>query len=676
MKPLELARRLREEIARHNVAYYLEDAPSIPDADYDVLVRELRDLERDHPEVRDVNSVSQRVGVAVSGTFGEVQHAEAMLSLDNVFDALELRSWGERVARVLGADPEVIEFAVEPKIDGLALSIGYQDGVLTRAATRGDGRIGEDVTENVRTIANVPRRLTATPGGRFEVRGEVYLANDDFVALNRLQREAGEKEFANPRNAAAGSLRQKDPQVSARRPLSFLAYQLVDLESSLSIDSYLETIAQLRRWGFTTARETQRSVGVTAMIGRADWFEAHRHELTYQIDGVVIKLDSLAQRQVLGFTSRAPRWAIARKLPPEERTTRLVAIEVSIGRTGRATPFAILEPVVVAGSTVSMATLHNQDQVSSKDVRPGDLVIVRKAGDVIPEVVAPVPEPGRRRSGAWRFPTKCPVCEGPLERIGDESDTYCVNRACPAQLTQQVIHFASRAALDIEGLGEQRVGQLLAEGLIGDVADLFYLRAADLSSLEGLGEVSASALVSAISAAKNRPLSRLLVALGIRHVGPVAARQLATTFTTYEALARASLEELEVVDGIGPVIAASVYEYCRDEESRRRIERLVEAGFDLQEPREALTGSRSLAQRAVVITGSIEGFSRDEAEAAVVAHGGTSPGSVSKKTYCLVVGESPGAAKVSRALELGVATIPASEFVHLLETGSWNATIS
>jgi DNA ligase (NAD+) len=599
-----------------------------------------------------------------------------MLSLDNVFDVDELSGWAERVARGLGVEPATLDFAVEPKIDGLALSITYVDGALVQGATRGDGRVGEDVTDNVRTIRNLPQQLRAAPRARVEVRGEVFIAKQDFLALNVLQRERGLKEFANPRNAAAGSLRQKDPAVSRTRPLSFLGYQLVDLDGSMTFESYHDTIEQLARWGFFTATETVVVTGAQSMVERSNWFEEHRHSLDYEIDGIVVKVDDLSQRATLGFTSRAPRWAIARKLPPEERTTRLLGIEVSIGRTGRATPFAVLEPVVVAGSTVSMATLHNEDQVAQKDVRPGDLVIVRKAGDVIPEVVGAVRVPGARRKPAWRFPANCPECGAALVRVGDQSDTYCVNPACPAQLMAQVVHFGSRAALDIEGLGESRVAQLLAAHLVSDVADLFALRVDDLSPLEGWGQLSATSLVAAIEGAKTAPLSRVLVGLGIRHVGPVAARELATTFGTYEALADAPLETLEAIDGVGPVIAASVYEYCREPESRERMTRLVGDGLALVEPVSESRLAQTLEGRAVVVTGGLEGYSRDEAQDAIIARGGVSPGSVSKKTYCVVVGEAPGASKLTRASELGVALIPATGFRELLETGTWSATLS
>jgi DNA ligase (NAD+) len=674
--PAERVAWLRGEIIRHNEAYFIHDTPNIPDADYDVLVRELRVLEATHPELRDADSVSEHVGARDVTLFQAVVHAEAMLSLDNVFDAPELRQWAERVAKGVGSDAETLRFAVEPKIDGLALSITFFNGALEQAATRGDGRVGEDVTENVRTIRNVPSTLPGVSTGRLEVRGEVFLARDDFHDLNRRQRDQGAKEFANPRNAAAGSLRQKDSRVSAQRPLSFLAYQLVDVSGTFSFTKYLETIRQLADWGFLTAKETRLEVGTEAMVARSDWYEEHRHDFRYDIDGVVVKLDDLAQRERLGFTSRAPRWAIARKLPPEERTTRLLAIEVSIGRTGRATPFAVLEPVVVAGSTVSMATLHNQDQVAAKDVRPGDLVIVRKAGDVIPEVVSAVAEPGRRRKKKWTFPTNCPDCGQPLERSNDESDTYCVNPACPAQQLQQIVHFASRGALDIEGLGEQRVAQLLAAGLISDVADLFTLRVEDVAALEGLGELSATSLVREIEKAKSTALSRVLVGLGIRHVGPVAARELATHFRSYAALASAPLDELEALAGVGPIIAQSVYQYCREDESRERAARFVANGLALVEPESDRVLEATLQGRAVVVTGALEGYSRDGAEAAIVARGGTSPGSVSKKTYCVVVGEAPGASKLVRAEELGIPRVGASEFETLLRTGAWTTSLA
>ena len=660
----------------HNEAYHVLDAPTIPDADYDALVRELRALEEEFPELNVEDSVTHRVGAPVSTVFTPVRHAEPMLSLDNVFDHDELRAWSERAAKGLGTDATNLVFMVEPKIDGLALSIRYVDGELTQAATRGDGRVGEDVTDNVRQIPNVPASLGPRVRGNLEVRGEVFLAKSDFLTMNARQRELGLKEFANPRNAAAGSLRQKDPAVTASRPLSFLSYQLVDLDHTLTFTSYSATTAQLADWGFLTAQESTLEVGAAAMIARSDWFEEHRHELRYQIDGIVVKIDDLALRERLGFTSRAPRWAIARKLPPEERTTRLLDIEVSVGRTGRVTPFAVLEPIVVAGSTVSLATLHNQDQVALKDVRPGDLVIVRKAGDVIPEVVSAVREPGRRRKGPWKFPLVCPDCGSALVRVGEERDTYCVNPACPAQQLQRIVHFAAREALDIEGLGEQRVAQLLSEGLVNDVADLFMLRVEDLSPLEGLGDLSATSLVNAIAGAKEMPLSRLLVALGIRHVGPVAARELAHAFHSFDAIVRASSEELEAVNGVGPVIAASVFRYCREDENVARLERFRESGLSLLEPDVATSLAQTLADRAVVVTGAVEGYSRDEAGAAIVARGGSAPGSVSKKTYCVVIGEAPGASKLSKARDLAIPMVPSGEFGVLLETGQWRTVLS
>jgi len=668
--PAKRIAQLREEIAEHAHHYFVSDAPVIPDADYDALVKELQRLEEENPEFASEASPTSKVGSDVSELFAPVTHGRVMLSLDNVFDEAELREWAERTLKLVGHDD--VAFSVEPKIDGLALSVTYVDGVRVQAATRGDGRTGEDVTANVATMSSVPSSLVLSSTGRLEVRGEVFISKADFITLNERQAAASEKLFANPRNTAAGSLRQKDPAMTAQRPLQFLAYQLVVLDGHDDIAAmtrHADVLSQLSQWGFVTAPTTQHVVGADAMVRAAGWFDEHRHDLPYEIDGVVIKVDDLADRERLGATSRAPRWAIARKLPPEERTTTLHAIEVSIGRTGRATPYAVLEPVVVAGSTVSLATLHNEDQVRLKDVRPGDLVIVRKAGDVIPEIVGHVPRKGQRRAHAWEFPRECPVCGGELVRRGEESDTYCINVACPAQTRAQIEHFASRSAMDIEGLGEQRVLQLLAEGLIRDIADLYSLRVETLAEREGMGELSATALVSAIAQSATQPLSRVLIGLGIRHVGPVAARAIASHFITMDRLRTATSDELAAIDGVGPVIAASVVTFLDDEDNRTLIDRLAAAGLALEEPVVVSDHAPTLAGKAVVVTGAVEGFTRDEAEAAVIARGGTSPGSVSKKTFCLVVGAAPGASKVTKAADLGIPVVPQEKFVELLNTG-------
>jgi DNA ligase (NAD+) len=669
--PAERVAELRELIAFHSERYFVEDSPVIPDADYDQLVKELLALEAAHPELIVETSPSHKVGAPTSTSFAPVTHGQPMLSLDNVFDTDELREWSDRLVRSLTRDD--VEFSIEPKIDGLALSILYVDGRFSIAATRGDGRVGEDVTANVATMATVPPVLQGLNSkGRLEVRGEVYIDKASFEALNNSLAKAGEKLFANPRNTAAGSLRQKDPVATAQRPLSFLAYQLVVLAGHDEIAAFQghdESLRALAAFGFTTAPTTQHVRGTEAMVTASEWFEEHRHDLPYEIDGVVIKATRLADRDALGSTSRAPRWAIARKLPPEERTTKLLAIEVSIGRTGRATPYAVLEPVVVAGSTVSMATLHNQDQVRAKDVRPGDVVIVRKAGDVIPEVVAHVPVQGGKRGPVWEFPASCPECAGPLERSGEESDTYCTNPACPAQTREQIVHFASRGAMDIEGLGEQRVVQLLAAGLIRDVADLYALKIETVQELEGMGEISATALVEAIQASRTQPLSRVLIGLGIRHVGPVAARSIASAFTTMDGVAHASSDELAAIDGVGAVIAASVVTFMEEPENRTLLERLALSGLELTEPDVTAGTPQTLTGKAVVVTGSLEGYTRDGAEAAIVSRGGTSPGSVSKKTFCVVVGEAPGASKVTKATELGIPIVSAEGFASLLETG-------
>jgi DNA ligase (NAD+) len=680
---------LRALIRHHNDLYNVLDAPEIPDAEYDLLVVELRQLEADHPELATTDSPTNTVGAAPSGLFQEVRHPVPMMSLDNAFDESELRAWSERLRRVVPElDLALLAFSTEPKVDGVAMSLTYERGKFVQAATRGDGVTGEDVTANVATVGDVPHDL-AKAGGPYpdvlEVRGEIYMPVAEFEAMNKRQADAGERLFVNPRNSAAGALRQKDAAVTATRPLHFWAYSVGVVEgppakSKWPAGTQSETLAQLAKAGFPVSPDARRVEGMAAVERRCRELEAARHSLAYEIDGVVTKVDDFALQKVLGATSRAPRWAIAFKFPPEERTTRLLDIMVSIGRTGRATPFARLEPVFVGGSTVGVATLHNQDQVAAKDVRPGDLVVVRKAGDVIPEVVGPVKDgPGvpARRKPKWKFPTKCPSCGEPLVRLPGESDTFCTNIDCPSQRVQRIAHYASRGAMDIESLGEERVFQLVGAGLINDPPDLYDLTVEQLVQLERFAQISAANLVAAIEASKTQPLSRLLVALGIRHLGPTGAKALARAFGSLETIVTAEVEALAAVDGVGGVIAASVAEFLSQNEPV--LERLRAAGVNTEEPGAAGTtgggagASDALEQtldgKTVVVTGAVPGYTREGAEEAIVARGGTSPGSVSKKTFALVVGESPGASKTKKADELGIPTIDASGFDALLDTG-------
>ncbi|HUC06163.1 MAG TPA: NAD-dependent DNA ligase LigA, partial [Acidimicrobiales bacterium] len=505
------AEELRDLIAYHNERYHTLDAPEIPDAEFDLLVRELRGIEEAHPELVTADSPTQTVGAAPSGLFAEVRHRVPMMSLDNAFEDADLRAWGERLRRQIPElDLDTVEFCCEPKVDGVAMSLTYHDGAFIRAATRGDGVTGEDVTANVATVKSVPHTLDAKAGAPpsvLEVRGEIYMPLADFAAMNARQEAAGERLFVNPRNSAAGSLRQKDPALTATRPLSFWAYQVGEVQPASTAGwpapTQWDTLALLEKAGFPVSGDARVVSGIDAVIGRCRALAEARHAMPYEIDGVVIKVNDLALHPRLGSTSRAPRWAIAFKFPPEERTTRLIAIDVSIGRTGRATPFARLEPVFVGGSTVKLATLHNEDQVRLKDVRPGDVVIVRKAGDVIPEVVGPVltgPGVAARRKPKWKFPTTCPSCRGPLVRLLGESDTYCTNIECPAQRVQRIAHYGSRSAMDIEGLGEERVVQLVAAGLVNDPADLYLLDVEKLTLLERFARLSATNLVNAIAA--------------------------------------------------------------------------------------------------------------------------------------------------------------------------------
>lgn len=720
------AEELRRLIEHHNEQYHVLDAPEIPDAEFDALVRELRAIEEARPELAVPGSPTGTVGAPpAAGLFAEVRHRVPMMSLDNAFDEAELAAWADRLRRLLpDVDLGSLAYSCEPKVDGVAMSLTYVDGRLAQAATRGDGVTGEDVTANVATVADVPHQLDPAAGPyphHLEIRGEIYMPTAAFAAYNERAAAGGTKAFVNPRNAAAGSLRQKDPAATATRPLAFWAYQIGEVDGAPPEDAtgtdpgtpgtpawpparQGQALALLRRAGLPVSPDAGVVTGVDAAFARCRELALARHDLPYEIDGVVVKVDDLVLHERLGTTSRAPRWAVAFKFPPEERTTRLEGIEVSIGRTGRATPFAVLAPVFVGGSTVARATLHNEDQVQAKDVRPGDLVVVRKAGDVIPEVVGPVPAGAlaadgarpRRRRPRWRFPTACPSCGMPLLRLEGESDTYCTNIDCPDQRVQRIVHFASRGAMDIEGLGDERVVQLVGEGLVADPADLYGLEAAPLAALERMGDLSAANLVAAIAASTARPLSRLLVALGIRHLGPAGARALARAAGTLRAVQEAPVEALAAVDGIGPVIADSVAGFLANPANRLVINRLRRAGVQEVEPGAqgglgtagaadagdaagAAAGGaagaagggppQTLAGRSVVVTGTVAGYTREDAEEAILARGGRSPGSVSSRTFAVVVGEAPGAAKTGRAEALGVPVVPGDRFDELLATG-------
>jgi len=677
MTPAERIRELRALVAHHNERYYALDAPEISDADYDLMVRELARLEADHPELADETSPTSQVGAgALSTAFAPVTHAEPMTSLDNAMDLDELTAWGDRVAR--GLDEAATQFVCELKIDGLAMSLRYEGGRFVQAATRGDGKVGEDVTANVATIAVIPKELVGAPEV-LEVRGEVYLPIEAFERLRAAKQAENVERVAagrkpdpvpvNPRNAGAGSLRQKDPTITASRGLSFWSYQLGEVLGGPDFTSHLHTLDFIRGLGFPVNPEVRMVGSLDEVYQFCRHWQAHRHDLGYDIDGCVVKVDSLAQREQLGFTSRAPRWAIAFKFPPEERTTLLRDIQVSVGRTGRATPFAVLEPVFVGGSTVGMATLHNEDQVRLKDVRPGDTVVVRKAGDVIPEVVGPVL--GLRPEGlaAWEFPKVCPCdLHTDLVRPEGEADTRCVEPECPFQRDQRIIYFASRGAMDIEGLGDQTVFQLSEAGLVVDAGDVYSLSREQLMGLEKWGTTKADNLLAAIEGSKSRPLPRVLTSLGCKGMGPAASEALARRFGTLDAIMVATEDELASTDGVGPIIAASIVRWFSNPANRAIVEKMRAAGVDFGRVDVSVLPP-TLAGKAVVVTGTLEGFSREAAEAAIKDRGGKSPGSVSAKTFAVVVGAEPGASKLTKAEALGIPVLDVAGFRHLLETG-------
>ena len=676
---------LSAEVTEANHRYYVLDSPTLSDAEYDAAMRELRHLEERYSELRTPDSPTQRVGGAVSTEFTPVDHLERLLSLDNAFSAEELDAWAARAQRLGGAGP----YLCEVKIDGLAVNLVYRGGALVRAATRGDGVTGEDVTPNIRTIAAVPLRLAGPDVPELlEVRGEVFLPVAAFHELNERLTEAGKPPFANPRNSAAGSLRQKDPRVTATRPLSLILHGVGATAGITAPDTHSGWYERLRGWGLPVSelfRVTPELDGVREYIA---YYGEHRHDTPYEIDGVVVKIDRLDLQRQLGATSRAPRWAIAYKYPPEEVNTRLLDIQVNVGRTGRVTPFAVMQPVVVSGSTVDRATLHNADELARKGVLIGDMVVLRKAGDVIPEVVGPVTDLRTGTERAFEFPTVCPACGTPLAREDGGVDWRCPNtRACPAQLRERLFHLAGRGALDIEVLGYEAVVALLDSGLVTDEGDIFSLTEEMLATVpffvnkQGGLTVNAAKLLGKLDEARTRPLWRVLVALSIRHAGPTAARVLAAEFGSLDAIAAASAEELAAAEGVGPKIAASIIEWFGVDWHVAIVGKWRAAGVRLAIPdwvpppppapaagAAAADPSQPLAGVTVVVTGTLEGFSRDAAGEAVQALGGKVSASVSKKTGFLVAGDKPGS-KYDKALSLGVPVLGEAGFRVLLESG-------
>jgi DNA ligase (NAD+) len=659
---------LRSQIAEHDTRYYVLDDPIVSDAEYDGLMRELRVLEERFPDLVTPSSPTQRVGGKGSELFAPVEHPSPMLSLDNVFSTEELRAWLGRLQRAVGDD---LDFVCELKIDGLAVSLVYQNGVLVRGATRGDGRVGEDITANLRTVRSIPARLL---GGQhpsmLEVRGEVYQPISVFLRLNQELTEANERPFANPRNAAAGSLRQKDPAVTATRGLSFWCYGTdpgAGRPASVHAERHSDDLEYLRSVGLPVNPNIERASTQAQVAAYCAKWQEHRHDVDYQIDGVVIKVDRYRQREDLGATSRAPRWAVAYKFPPEERTALVRRIAVHTGRTGRVTPYVELEPVHVGGVTVTSATLHNEDDLRRKDVREGDTVIVHRAGDVIPEVVGPVLEKRPPGTPVWAFPTQCPACGTPLERKPGEADWRCPNRkACPSQTVEWLCHFGSPEALDIEHLGYQTVTALVERGWLVDPADLYALDATQLVQLPGFAKKSAENLLDAIAASKQRPLWRLLVGLNIRRVGAHVAQLLAQRFLSLDALAAANLEDLQGVEGVGPEIASAVHEWFRDPENGALIKKLGRAGLRVKdEPAGGPAGPRPLDGKIVVITGTLPTLSREAATALAQKAGARVTASVSKKTSFVVVGQEAGS-KLGKAKEFEIETIDEGEFLRRL----------
>ncbi len=651
---------LREQIDYHSYRYHVLDDPEIADAEYDALVGELMAIEEKHPGLITPDSPTQRVGAPPSDQFAPSPHRAPMMSLDNCFSLEELLAWGKRVERLIGT-PEA--YVVELKMDGVAVNLTYENGSFARGATRGDGYVGEDITGNLKTIRAVPLRLREDPPKIVEVRGEVYMRTDDFEKLNERLGEAGLKTFANPRNAGAGSLRQKDPSITAKRNLSLVCHGVGFIQGR-RFSSHWEALETIRSWGLRTNPENDRLETLDEVYEFCSRWQENRHDVPYEIDGVVVKVDAIAQQDELGHTSKAPRWAIAYKFPPEERTTLLQDIFASVGRTGVVTPFAQLETVFVGGVNISTATLHNEDEVARKDVRPRDTVIVRRAGDVIPEVVGPVLSKRPKGLRRWRMPKKCPSCGSELVRNEGEAATRCLNLFdCPAQRRERLFHFASRGGMDIEGLGYQTIIALIERGWLKDVADIYFLKPEQLAELEGFGEKSISNLMTSIDNSRHRPLTNFLIALGIPHVGGSAAEVLAEEVGSIEKLRDMSADELEALPGIGRIIAESIAAFFAEPKNRRVVDKLLEGGVRPTAPQAKKEGP--LSGKTFVITGSLDDFSRQEAIDAIEELGGKVTSSVSNKTDYVAVGKDPGS-KYDKALKLGTEILDEAGFKKIL----------
>ncbi|NTU85118.1 MAG: NAD-dependent DNA ligase LigA [Chloroflexales bacterium] len=670
--PARRAGELRAALAEANYQYYVLDDPRLSDAEYDALMRELRALEAADPALITPDSPTQRVSGQVSAQFAKVRHPQPMLSLANAMDEAELREWRARAMRLLGADAPVA-YVVEPKIDGLAIALTYEGGRFARGATRGNGEVGEDVTANLRTVGGIPLRLREPPAGggvpdlpaSIEVRGEVYMRSADFTALNARLAAAGEKSFANARNSAAGSLRQKDPTLTAGRPLRFFAYAVGPF-AGVSLTSQWQTLQYLRALGFPVNGDARRFEDFEQVIEYCHAWMARRDSLPYEADGIVIKVDDFAQQRELGAVQKDPRWAVAFKFAAREAVTRLTNIAVNVGRTGVVTPNAELEPVVIGGVTVRNASLHNADYISERDIRIGDYVTVKRAGDVIPYVVGPVVSLRAGTERPWAFPAACPACGTSLERVEGESAWRCPNFGiCPAQLVRRVEHFVGRGAMDIVGIGERQAEQFVTLGWIADVADLYSLTAERFSGVEGYGPKRIANLLQALEESKGRPLDRLIVGLGIRFVGSVAAADLANHFGSLDALMAASEAELIAVGGVGPVVAASVAQFFQRDENRRVVEKLRAAGLRLEGGAPRLRAGDGLAGKTFVLTGTLPTLTREQAGELIQSHGGKVSESVSKRTSYVVAGASAGS-KLAKAQQLGVPVLDEAGLLALV----------